>query len=123
MWTLYYKATKYNKPPSEYFADLVDEWTRYQFDNAVTYFGTVIENALAETKEVGAGKDKQRVPVYEGGLEQLLDDDFRLPRPPTKLEKRRQGAANLLALAADPRSGIKMWRELPKATVEQNGAG
>lgn len=51
----------------------------YQFDNAVTRFGDAIENALGERQNVGDEKKPQWEPKYS--LSQLLDNDFRLPRP------------------------------------------
>lgn len=113
MWTLGQKAAKYNRLPSSFFPDLVDELTIYGFDNAILWFCTTIENALNERKDVKVGKRTESRQVYQ--LEDLLDDDFRLPRPPSKLQKRQQGAMSLLALGQDPGSGVKMWRELRPA--------
>ncbi len=53
---------------------LDDAYAAYQFDAAVTSFGLVIENALHETREVGAGKSKKTVAKYK--LHDLLDDKF-----------------------------------------------
>ena len=121
MWALYYKATKYNKLPSEYFADLVDEWTRYCFDNAVTYFGSVIEGALTETVEQGMGNNKRSVAKYT--LRQLLDPVFRLPRPPQEPRAAHpqggSGLAALLALAGQPNSGVKQWAYVPPVELVQ----
>lgn len=78
MWTLYQKASKYSKPPSDYFPDLVDEWAIYQFDNAVTYFGMVIENALLERSDVGVGASQRSVQRHT--LQDLLDPEYQLPR-------------------------------------------
>lgn len=55
-----------------------DALAAYCLDGAVTTLGVVIENALAETDEVGSDKDKRRVPRYT--LRQLLDPAFVLPR-------------------------------------------
>lgn len=41
-------------------------WAAYQFDNAVTFFGTYIENRLNEL-------DKEGKPIYK--LEDFLEDD------------------------------------------------
>lgn len=54
-----------------------DRWAAYQFDSAVCLVGTTIENALQETTKAG---DKL-VPRYT--LAQLLNTEFRLPRPVT----------------------------------------
>lgn len=48
--------------------------TAYQFDAAVTTFGTIIKNALQETVETGIGSSKRRVAKYKIG--DLLDDSF-----------------------------------------------
>lgn len=99
--------------------EISDRLTAYQFDKCVTTFITIIENALAERKNVKTGKHTQSRPVYEGGIEQLLEENFKLPRPPSKMEKRKRGAMNLLSLAGDPRSGVKLWSE---KKPEENGA-
>jgi hypothetical protein len=112
MWSLGQKAYKSGKLPSECLpgiAEITNDWGIYCFDNAILYFCTTIENASNERKEVKAGKTSEWRNVYD--FEDLLDDDFRLPRPPSKLQKRQEGAANLLGLASDPRSGVKLWRE------------
>lgn len=72
------KAAKYTRPPSEFIPGLVDEWTCYQFDNAVLWFVNTIENALTERVEVGAGDSRKSIARYT--LTQLLDPAFTLPR-------------------------------------------
>jgi hypothetical protein len=86
---------------------LADEWTAYQFDNAVHLLGVVIENALQETTNTGSDK----APKYEQRyhLGQLLADDFRLP-PPPKPAAKAQGLAGLMALAGKRGSGVKMLK-------------
>lgn len=79
MWKLYNKATTYSRPPSELLR-MEDEWMAYQLDNAVTLFGSTIENALQERQNVGTKKAPKWEPKYS--LTQLLDNDFRLPLPP-----------------------------------------
>lgn len=113
MWKLGQKAEKYGKLPSELFPGLVDEWAIYCFDNAVNYFMLVMQNALQERKEVGAGKQKVWREVYT--LEQLLNDDFRLPRPtPAASKPPLSGIAQLMALAKQgPSSGVKLWEYKP----------
>jgi hypothetical protein len=77
MWKLYLtsKAT-HSRPSSLLCVD--DPLVAYQFDAAVTAFGTVIENALHERVEVGSGKFKRYVARYE--LRDLLADGFQFPR-------------------------------------------
>lgn len=113
MWAVWTKANKFHKSPSEVIdpSYRLDDLTRYQVDNAVTHFGLTLENALNERVEVKVGKRTESRPKYT--LPELLDDKFRLPRPQTDLQKRQQGAMNLLAMAQDPASGVKLWRELP----------
>lgn len=113
MWTLYLKATKYNRLPSSFFAGLVDELTVYQFDNAVTWFGVTIENLLQERIKVGAGENERSEAKYE--LEDLLDPDFRVPRPKSlrSPKAKKQGAqdaiAMMMALASQKGSGVMLW--------------
>lgn len=121
MWRVWTKATTFHKLPCEVFDEdhEYDSLTRYLGDNAVTWFGITMENALKEEVPVGDPKKGRTRPKYT--LEELLEDDFKLPRPPTKLEKRQQGAMNLLQLAQDPKSGVKLWRELRPEEKQANG--
>ena len=74
-----------------------------------------IENALQE--RVNVGSEKQ--PRYEAkySITQLLAPDFHLPQParigPQSTAGSQQpfgnGVAQVLALAASPRSGVKRW--------------
>lgn len=50
----------------------------WMLDNCVTFFGTVVENALHERDEVGTGDARRSMPRYT--LKQVLDESFRLPR-------------------------------------------
>lgn len=98
----------YGQLPSQRLG-MTNDWAAYQLDNAVTFLGITIENALQERVEVGDGKSKEYRDKY--ALWQLLDDEFRLPRP-----QRRQpydpmaGFVDALkAQAHNPRSGVRMW--------------
>lgn len=53
--------------------------TAYQFDTAVTTFGTIFDNALQETVEVGAGSSKRHVAKYK--IDDLLDEKFQFAEP------------------------------------------
>lgn len=53
---------------------LTDRWAALQFDQAVTTFGTVIENAASEQINVGPEDKPRWVAKYE--LSQLLTDGF-----------------------------------------------
>lgn len=61
-----------------------DEYAAYCLDGAAITFGTIIENALMETVEVGGDKVKRRIPKYT--FQQLLDDNFHLPRKETEAQ-------------------------------------
>ena len=112
MWTLWTKAKTFHKLPSE-IADPRGRWddlTRYQFDNAVTYFGLTLENALQETVEMtlhsAKGPRVTHKPKYTLG--QLLDPSFRLPRPqPVKSANPWQPILDMVGKSG---SGIKAWR-------------
>lgn len=64
-------------PGMEFLASL-NPLTPYLLDKACVTFGTVIENAMQETVEVGTGSSKRTVPRYK--LPELLDDKFQFPR-------------------------------------------
>lgn len=108
MWSAYQDLKMSHKRPSEVLQE-TDTIAAYCVDKAVLTFGIVVENALAETVEVGVGKDKRREAKYT--LEQLLDNDFRLPRPivAKKRQPQQNGFALLLALAGQPGSNVKRW--------------
>lgn len=74
------KATKFGKLPSQVLdpSHAWDDLTRYQIDNAVTFFGLTIEGALQERIERGSGGNKRWSPRYT--LSELLDDKFQFPR-------------------------------------------
>lgn len=93
MWALYMLAKTTGQRPSDILPvdDIVvdsADWFAYQFDRAVLLVGTVIENAAQELVESGMGKDKKMVPKYH--MDQLLDPDFHLPRPPSRKQRERQ---------------------------------
>lgn len=79
-------------------------------DEAIGYFMIVIENALAERKEVRIGKRKESQPVYT--LSQLLESSFLLERP-TK--------PTLMEAAGNSGGMIKVWPK-SKGDSEPNGA-
>jgi len=62
----------------------------------VSTVGNAIEAAANELREVGMGTDKHLVPKYT--MQQLLDPEFRLPRPPTAKDERRNAISALRAL-------------------------
>ena len=76
MWRLWRKATSYHKLPSEIFGE-EDALAAWMLDNAVTSFGTLVENLLHETEEVEVGGRKRYQPRYT--ISQLLDQNFRFP--------------------------------------------
>lgn len=110
MWSAYLSLKSYQRRPSDDL-ELDDSIMAYCLDKTVLWFGITVENLLSEMVEVGMGKDKRRERKYT--LEQLLDRDFRVPRP-LSLARSPQPAANsgfalLLALAGQPGSGVKRW--------------
>lgn len=124
MWQLYQKATKYGKPPSE-LVGIADEWTAYQFDNAVNFLGITVENALQERDEVGVKPNVEYRARYT--LQQLLDPAFRLPRPQPEKPMRASGKAGapfvstnaeLRALAMMAGSGIKFRKPRPGQGIQ-----
>lgn len=110
MWLLHQKATRFHRPPSE-LVGLTDEWAAYQLDNAVNFFGITLENALAERDKVGTGANVEYRERYS--LSQLLEPDFRLPRPQARASRKNRWAAfaqSLMAYAGKPNSGVRAWK-------------
>lgn len=110
MWDSYQSLKIYHRRPSDDL-EVTDSIAAYCVDGAVLWFGLTIENALAETKEVGMGKDKRREQKYT--LSQLLDPVFRLPRPqpaPKPSTPTQDGFAAMVALAKQPGSGVKLYQ-------------
>ena len=95
MYKLGDKAERSSRLPSECVPGLVEEigeWGVYCFDDAILYFVRVIQNALQEREQIGLGAQMEWRQKYT--LAQLLDKDFRLPRPPSAtVQKRATGAA------------------------------
>jgi hypothetical protein len=109
MWKLWQKAKTYNRLPSEVFGE-EDSIAAWLLDNAVTWFGITIENALSERVKVGYGAQVEYKPKYTLAL--LLDKNFRLPRPVEELSTSKAGLnpwAPLLAWAGKRGSGIKRY--------------
>lgn len=61
-----------------------DDWAALQFDNAVVYFGTVIENASQEQINVGDDKSPRYRRKYT--MAQLLTDGFRIDTEPDEAD-------------------------------------
>lgn len=81
-------------------------------DEVVFWFGTRVENDLAETVEVGMGAEKKYEPRY--ALADLLDPDFRVPRPlPTPRRAKMSSAAAMFALAAQSNGFVRRWEFKP----------
>lgn len=58
--------------------DITDRWAALQFDNAVTLVGETIEGAAQEMEKRGSDDKPRWEPKYT--MQQLLDNNFRLPR-------------------------------------------
>lgn len=108
MWLAYSDLKLSHRRPSDDLGPL-DDITAWCIDKTVIWFGITIENALAETREVGFGRDKRREAKYE--LDQLLDPAFRMPRPLPKLKTQpvRDGIAGLMAMAGESGGAVKVW--------------
>lgn len=78
MWSVYLTAKTTGTRPSDLVC-IEDRWVAYQFDTAVTLIGTVIENAAQEQIKTGSDDSPKWENRYT--MKQLLDDDFKLPRP------------------------------------------
>lgn len=83
-------------------------WGCYLFDQAVITFGIIVENALEETHQVGGKGHEKVVPKWR--LDEILDDDFKLPRSPTKAERDRAGLNVLRGLALRSGSNVRLVR-------------
>lgn len=97
MWSLGQKASESNKLPSECVPgldEIVCDWTIWQFDNGIMFFFSVMKNALAETEKIGNESQAKYT------LSQLLEDDFRLPRPLSHKQQRRQVGVAVRGLVA-----------------------
>lgn len=78
MWLLWRKANQFHKLPSEVFGE-DDPLAAWMLDNAVMYFGTIIENMLQERDEIAVGNSKSYAKRYT--LSRLLDETFLYPSP------------------------------------------
>lgn len=123
MWEAYQDLKMCHKRPSEVL-EVTDTIAAYCLDKAVLTFGIIIENALQERDKVGMGKDAEYRDRYT--LPQLLDPKFTLPRPqpePRRVQTQPVaggGLAAILALAGQPRSGVKLWKYVPPETTLPN---
>lgn len=95
---------------------LDDPLVAYLLDSAVVTFGRVIENHLEETVNRGSESHPKYEAKYK--LTEILSKDFKFP-----VEKKRSsfgnknqvasGVAMVLALAEQPKSGVKRWEYKP----------
>ncbi len=84
---------------------IADRWAAYQFDQAVTFFGTNIEAAAQEQQNVGDKDHPDWQPRYT--MAQLLAPGFRLPAPVKPADE--QPAGNGLAVLKGL-PGVKVTR-------------
>lgn len=77
MWQVWNRAKATYSRPSQ-LLEIEDSLAAYMLDGALVTFGTIMENALTETVEIGVGATKQTRLRYT--LRQLLDPEFTLPR-------------------------------------------
>ena len=117
MWKLYRTAKASHSRPSE-LVEIEDRWAAYQFDNAVIFFGDVVDAASQEQEQVGPENKPQWRAKYH--LQQLLDPEFRLPaaepwQPEEETERDRQMAAIewLRLMARKTSGGVKVFKGKP----------
>ena len=100
--------------PSQYLT-ITDPWLAYQVDRCVNVIGTVVSNAAQEFEKLGEGENTSYEPKYT--MDQLLDPDYKLPRPKTAEDKERDSLQALKALArGGKRSGVKVFKAKPQET-------
>lgn len=95
-----------------------DSIAAWCLDDAVTWFGITIENALKERVKVGYGKNETWKPKYTLAL--LLHKDFRLPPPPPEPDFKVQSNpfAGLMSWLGRPNSPVKRYVYVPPAEQE-----
>jgi hypothetical protein len=117
MWQNWYQATKYSKLPSEVFDPSGASWmqggkfgpvAQWMFNTCITWFGTTIENALAERVKVGVGANEKSVPRYT--LARLLHPQFKLIAPQRQVQDDPNPWAELMSWAGKRGSGINKYR-------------
>lgn len=122
MWAAYRQASQTGRAPHKCFPGFKKRWGKwvaYQFDSAVLFFGTIIDNALAERNETKIGDKTEWKPKYT--ILTLLNPRFRLPAPPPEPSQEQSNPwATILALADNPNSGVKRWVYVPPQ--EETGA-
>lgn len=119
MWTLWQTVQQTHSRPSELLC-VEDPLVAYLFDAAVVTFGNIIENALQERIQIGAGANVEWKNKYE--LPEILENGFKLPSPPRKKSTASGSSAGqfsggnlaaILALADQRNSGVKKWEYKP----------
>lgn len=118
MWKIWTRAKTYGKLPSQVYDPSGEEFdvpfgslAQWMFDEAVTWFGITIENALEERVKVTMGKEVEYKPKYT--LARLLHPQFRLPKPAPVVEKAPNPWEPLLAWAGKKGSGVRRWKYVP----------
>lgn len=118
MWKTYQMAKTYGKLPSEVM-QVEDSIAAWCLDDAVTWFGITIENALQERVEVTFGKKTQSRQKYTLAL--LLHQDFRLPTPPPDsldVKSKMNPFGALLSWAGKRGSPVKRYVYVPPPLEE-----
>ena len=109
-------AKSYNQLPSDLLG-VTDTIAAWMLNQAVTWFGITIENALTERVKVGA--DYQ--PKYS--LTRLLHSSFRLPAPPDETVEENAKAVNpwavFLPWIGKPGSGVHRYVYVPPTDEEK----
>lgn len=89
-----------------------DSLAAWMLDNAVTWFGITIENALEERVKVVIGASIEYKPRYTLAL--LLNPGFKLYKP-KETPQNTNPFAPLMAWIGKRNSGVKMWKYVPPA--------
>jgi len=117
MWQNWYQASKYSKFPSEVLDPSGACWAQdgrfgpvaqWMFNTCITWFGTTIENALAERVKVGVGANVEFKPRYT--LARLLHPQFKLPAPSRAVQDDPNPWAELMSWAGRRGSNINKYR-------------
>jgi hypothetical protein len=125
MWDTYLDCKTWGGRPSQKFnwPCFANRLTAWKFDQAVLYVGLTIENALQEREPDGDPKEHKTRPKYK--LAQLLDPDFKLPRPKDddaahgpdgqRLGPLESFVEQITGMAGPLNPNVRLWQYVPPA--------
>ena len=96
MWRLYQLCKTLGQLPSQRL-EVTNNWAAYQIDCTVVWFGIAVDNASAERVRMGTDERPEWRDKYTP--EQILEPEFRLPRPggtPTGKQTAAQALSNYI---------------------------